>query len=47
MRAIPPITLVPVALLVFGFSVRMELVLIIYVAAWHVLVNTIDGVRGV
>lgn len=47
MRAIPPVTLVPVAVLVFGFSVRMELTLIVYVGAWTVLVNTIHGVRGV
>lgn len=47
LRAVPPVSLVPVALLVFGFSVRMELVLIVYVSAWPVLVNTIDGVRGV
>jgi NitT/TauT family transport system permease protein len=47
MRAIPPITLVPVVLLVFGFALRMELVLIVYVAAWPVLVNAIDGVRAV
>jgi ABC-type nitrate/sulfonate/bicarbonate transport system permease component len=46
-RAIPPVTLVPVALLVFGFSVRMELTIIFFVSAWPVLVNTIDGVRGV
>ena len=44
-RAIPPITLVPVSLLVFGFSLRMELVVIVYAGAWTVLVNTIDGVR--
>ena len=47
MRAIPPVTLVPVALLVFGFSIRMELTIIFFVSAWPVLVNTIDGVRGV
>ena len=47
MRAIPPVTLVPVALLVFGFSMRMELTIILFVSAWPVLVNTIDGVRGV
>jgi ABC-type nitrate/sulfonate/bicarbonate transport system permease component len=47
MRAIPPISLVPVALLVFGFSRKMELVLIVYVGAWTVLVNAIDGVRSV
>ena len=47
MRAIPPVSLVPVALLVFGFSVRMELMIILFVSAWPVLVNTIDGVRSV
>jgi ABC-type nitrate/sulfonate/bicarbonate transport system permease component len=47
MRAIPPVSLVPVALLVFGFSIRMELTIIVFVSAWPVLVNTIDGVRGV
>lgn len=47
MRAIPPVTIVPVALLVFGFSIRMELTIILFVSAWPVLVNTIDGVRGV
>lgn len=47
MRAIPPVSLVPVALLVFGFSMRMELMIILFVSAWPVLVNTIDGVRGV
>ncbi|MGH9278822.1 MAG: ABC transporter permease [Acidimicrobiales bacterium] len=46
-RAIPPIALVPVALLLFGFSLEMELTLIVYVGTWTVLVNTIDGVRGV
>ena len=46
-RAIPPVSLVPVALLVFGFSVRMELTIIVFVSAWPVLVNTIDGIRGV
>lgn len=47
MRAIPPISLVPLALLVFGFSLRTELVLVVYVGTWTVLVNTIDGVRNV
>lgn len=47
LRAIPPVTLVPISLLVFGFSVEMELVIIVFVGAWPILVNTIDGVRGV
>ncbi|MGF1666396.1 MAG: ABC transporter permease [Acidimicrobiia bacterium] len=46
-RAIPPITFAPAALLVFGFSLRMGLVLVIYVGIWPVLVNTIGGVRSV
>lgn len=46
-RAIPPITFVPAALLVFGFSLRMELVLVIYGGIWPVLVNTIGGVRSI
>lgn len=46
-RAIPPITFVPAALLVFGFSLRMELVLVVYGGVWPVLINTIGGVRSV
>lgn len=47
LRAVPPISLVPLALLVFGFSVRTELTLIVYASAWPVLINTIEGVRTV
>ena len=46
-RAIPPITFVPAALLVFGFSLKMELVLVIYGGIWPVLINTIGGVRSI
>lgn len=46
-RAIPPISLVPVALLLFGFSLRMELMIVVYVGIWPILINTIDGVRNV
>ena len=46
-RALPPICLVPVALLAFGFSMRMELTIIVYASAWPVMVNTIDGARDV
>lgn len=46
-RAVPPITFVPAALLVFGFSLRMELVIVVYGGVWPVLVNTIGGVRSV
>lgn len=46
-RVMPPICLVPVALLIFGFSVRMELTIIVYASAWPVMINTIDGARDV
>lgn len=46
-RALPPVSLVPVALLVFGFALRMELSIIVYAGAWTVLVHTVDGVRAV
>jgi ABC-type nitrate/sulfonate/bicarbonate transport system permease component len=47
LRALPAIAFVPVAVLLLGFSVEMEFVIIIYVATWPVLINTIDGVRSV
>lgn len=47
LRAVPPITLVPMALLAFGFSVRTELTLVVYASAWPVLVNTLEGARSV
>lgn len=46
-RAIPPITFVPAALLIFGFSLKMELVLVVFGGVWPVLVNTIGGVHAV
>ena len=46
-RAIPPITFVPAALLIFGFSLKMELVLVIYGGIWPVFINTIGGVRSI
>jgi ABC-type nitrate/sulfonate/bicarbonate transport system permease component len=46
-RAIPPITLVPAALLIFGFSLKMELVLVIFGGIWPVLLNTIGGIRSI
>lgn len=47
LRSVPSISFVPVAILIFGFSREMELVLIMYVCLWPVLIATIEGVRGV
>jgi ABC-type nitrate/sulfonate/bicarbonate transport system permease component len=46
-RAVPPVALVPAAVLIFGFSVSMELVLVVYAGAWPLLLNTLGGVRAV
>lgn len=46
-RALPSITLVPIAVLLFGFSMKMELVLVIFASQWPVMVSTIDGLSRV
>lgn len=46
-RAVPPVLLVPVALLLFGFDVRMELLVVVYAGVWPPLVATAGGVGGV
>jgi sulfonate transport system permease protein len=47
LRPMPGIALVPVALLLFGFSLQMELMVIILPALWPVLINTMGAVMGV
>ena len=46
-RAVPAITLIPATLLIFGFSLRMELVIVVYIGIWPVLLSTVGGVAGV
>jgi ABC-type nitrate/sulfonate/bicarbonate transport system permease component len=47
LRSLPSIALVPVAVLIFGFSLKMELMVIVYAAIWPVIINTIGGIRQV
>ena len=47
LRSIPAIAFVPVGVLIFGFSLPMELLAIVYASVWPILVNTIGGVTGV
>jgi ABC-type nitrate/sulfonate/bicarbonate transport system permease component len=47
LRSFPSIAFLPVAVLLLGFSYRMELLLVVYGAVWPVLVNTMDGVHNV
>ena len=46
-RSIPPISLIPMALLFFGIGDRPAIVLIVLAALWPLLINTIFGVRGI
>jgi ABC-type nitrate/sulfonate/bicarbonate transport system permease component len=47
LRPLPGIAFVPLALLLFGFSVQMELVVIVLPATWPALLNTMGGVAAV
>ncbi|PXY37121.1 nitrate ABC transporter permease [Prauserella sp. PE36] len=46
-RAIPPPTLVPVFMVLFGLGPGMQVATIIFGAIWPILLNTVDGVRSV
>jgi ABC-type nitrate/sulfonate/bicarbonate transport system permease component len=46
-RAIPPPALLPFAILVLGVGDAMKVFIIALVGLWPILLNTIDGVRGV
>ncbi|WP_199432277.1 ABC transporter permease [Qaidamihabitans albus] len=46
-RAIPPPALLPFAILVLGVGDAMKVFVIAVVCLWPVLLNTVDGVRGV
>ena len=45
-RAVPPPVLVPVAVLAFGLGNGMRVSVIVAGAVWPVLLNTVEGVRG-
>jgi ABC-type nitrate/sulfonate/bicarbonate transport system permease component len=46
-RAIPPPVLVPVVMLVTGIGASMQLTVIAFGCIWPILINTVEGVRGV
>ena len=46
-RSVPPISLIPMALLFFGIGDKPAIVLIFLAALWPLLINTIFGVRGI
>jgi sulfonate transport system permease protein len=47
LRPMPAIAFVPVALLLFGFSIETELIVIILPSLWPVLINTMGGMAAV
>jgi ABC-type nitrate/sulfonate/bicarbonate transport system permease component len=47
LRPVPPPVVIPVALLFFGIDDKMKIFVIFFSCAWPILLNTIDGVRGV
>jgi ABC-type nitrate/sulfonate/bicarbonate transport system permease component len=47
LRAIPPPALLPLAIVVIGVGDSMKILIIAFVCLWPVLLNTIDGIRGI
>jgi ABC-type nitrate/sulfonate/bicarbonate transport system permease component len=47
LRSIPPPALLPFGILVLGVGTSMKVFIIAFVCLWPVLLNTIDGVRGI
>jgi ABC-type nitrate/sulfonate/bicarbonate transport system permease component len=45
-RAIPPPIMVPVLVLFFGIDTTMKVVVIAFGTLWPILLNTVEGVRG-
>ncbi|HEX4222266.1 MAG TPA: ABC transporter permease [Pseudonocardiaceae bacterium] len=46
-RAMPPVMLIPVFLVLFKLGLQMQLATIVFGAVWPVLLNAIDGARAV
>jgi ABC-type nitrate/sulfonate/bicarbonate transport system permease component len=47
LRSLPVPAVIPVFLIVFGTGFRMRLALVVFATVWPVILNTIEGVRGV
>lgn len=45
LRSLPIIALVPVGVIIFGFTPKLEIVIAAYAALWPIVVNTISGVH--
>lgn len=47
LRSLPPPTILPIGILLFGIGPAMNIFVIVFGAIWATLLNTADGVRGV
>jgi ABC-type nitrate/sulfonate/bicarbonate transport system permease component len=47
LRTIPPVALVPLALLLYGATMQMKVVLVVLGASWPLLLQTMSGVQQV
>ena len=47
LRPVPSVALIPLAVLLFGFSIRSTLLLVVYASFWQVLIQVIYGVQDV
>jgi ABC-type nitrate/sulfonate/bicarbonate transport system permease component len=47
LRAVPGVALLPILIVVIGIDTDMKMTLVAAGAVWPILLNTIDGVRGV
>jgi ABC-type nitrate/sulfonate/bicarbonate transport system permease component len=47
LRAIPPPALLPLAIVVVGVGNTMKVLIIAFVCLWPILLNAIDGIRGI
>lgn len=46
-RAVPPPVLVPIIMLITGIGTNMQVTVIAFGCVWPILINTIEGVRGI
>ncbi|HVO15874.1 MAG TPA: ABC transporter permease subunit [Alphaproteobacteria bacterium] len=46
-RPVPPIALMPIALMVFGFGARLEIAVVAFAAIWPILILTRAAIAGI
>jgi NitT/TauT family transport system permease protein len=47
LRPLPPVAVIPAFILILGIGDEMKIAVVLFGCLWPVLLNTIDGVRGV